>query len=410
MYGNVIVIGGGAAGCLAACEAAKNGNAVTLIEKNQRIGRKVLITGKGRCNLTNYKLNINELIENVPVNGKFLYGAFKNFMPTDTMALFEELGVPLKVERGDRVFPVSDKAQDIVDAMDRYLRKSHVKRVNDRVIRILTENGKVKGVETEKCGIFSADSVIIATGGSSYPRTGSTGDGYKLAMELGHTITPVKPSLVPLVSKDGSCKEMQGLSLRNIEISVVNAENGKTIYTDFGEMLFTHFGVSGPVILSASSHLRDLNNKRYTLSIDLKPALSEEKLNERLLRDFAENPNKDFINCLGGLLPRKMIPVFARKCKIRNDKKVNQLTKEERQQIIKLLKNFEISIDGFRPIDEAIVTSGGINVKEITPKSMESKIVEGLFFAGEVIDVDAYTGGYNLQIAFSTGVLAGQNA
>lgn len=404
----VIVIGGGPAGCLAAATAARNGHEVTLLERNAKIGRKLMITGKGRCNVTNACPDEKEVIEHIPVNGRFLFGAFSQFMTYDTMSLFEELGVPLKVERGDRVFPVSDKSVDIVDALLKYVKDSGVRivfsaRVNslealpDSTFKIACEGGKS----------FTADKVILATGGASYPATGSTGDGYDLSSSLSHTVVTPTPSLVPIESNDPCCKQMQGLSLKNVEIRIIDSKSGKAIYKDFGEMLFTHFGVSGPTILSASSHIRTMVDGQYTLSIDLKPALEEEKLDYRVRRDFLENPNKDFQNSLGGLLPSKMIPVVVEKTGIEPTKKVNQLTKQERQALVYTLKNFQISLSKFRPLDEAIITSGGIDTKEINPKNMESKLVPGLFFAGEIIDVDAYTGGFNLQIAFSTGYLAG---
>ena len=409
MQSNVVVIGGGAAGCLAAATAAKRGLPVTLIEKNERIGRKVLITGKGRCNVTNATYTVEELLENIPVNGRFLYSAFHSFMPVDTMDLFESLGVPLKVERGNRVFPVSDKAMDIVDALDKYLRQSKVKRIHDTVTGLCIEDGVITGVETEEHGTITAYAVVLATGGASYPRTGSTGDGYRLAKDAGHTVTPIVPSLVPVTSDDPGCKTMQGLALRNVSVSVRETASGKTVYSDFGEMLFTHFGVSGPVVLSASSHIRSMEPEQYELVIDLKPALDDEQLEKRLLRDFADNSNKDFRNSLGALLPKSMIPVFLQKTGVNPYKKVNQITKEERKAILKTLREFTIPLTGFRPVEEAIITSGGIEVKEVNPKTMESKLVQGLYFAGEVLDVDAYTGGFNLQIAFSTGTLAGLN-
>ena len=407
MTNDVVVIGGGAAGVMAACTAAEQGHRVLLIEKNERIGRKVMITGKGRCNVTNATYTVEELLENIPVNPRFLYSAFHCFMPVDTMELFEGLGVPLKVERGNRVFPVSDKAVDIVDALDKWLKQTGVHRLHDTVKHILVEDGVVTGVETDQHGRIDAFAVILATGGLSYPRTGSTGDGYRMAKEVGHTVTEIVPSLVPMTSDDPSCADMQGLSLRNVSVSVVDVKTGKTVYSDFGEMLFTHFGVSGPVILSASSHLHELQKGEYELRIDLKPALSDEQLEARLLRDFEANSNKNFRNSLGDLLPKSMIPVFLRKTGVNPYKKVNQITREERREILHTLREFTIPLSGFRPVEEAIVTSGGVQVKEVDPKTMESKLVEGLYFAGEVLDVDAYTGGFNLQIAFSTGRLAG---
>ena len=407
---SVVVIGGGPAGIMAACTAAQRGNTVTLIERNERIGRKLMITGKGRCNLTNYCTDVNELISQIPVNGRFLYSAFSQFMTYDTMELFENLGVPLKIERGNRVFPVSDKSVDIVDALAKYMRQNNVKKVFDRAEKIeLDETGNICGVKTFQGKVYDCDAVIIATGGLSYPTTGSTGDGYEIAKQLGHTVTELSPSLVPIESSDKCCKRMQGLSLKNIEIRIIDHTCNKTVYKDFGEMLFTHFGVSGPVILSASSHLRTIDNERYSLMIDTKPALSEEQLDARIRRDFEAFSNKDFQNSLSKLLPSKMIPEVVEKTKIPPYKKVNQLTKAERTLLVKTLKNFEIVLTRLRPVEEAIITSGGISVKEINPKTMESKIIPGLFFAGEIIDVDAYTGGFNLQIAFSTGYLAGNN-
>lgn len=402
----VVVIGGGPAGVLAACTAAKNGHDVTLLERNEKIGRKLMITGKGRCNVTNAESDPKGFIDNVPVNGRFLFSALSQFMTYDTMSLFEELGVPLKVERGDRVFPVSDKSVDIVDALFSYLKKCHVKLVHERASEILSD---ASGVVTESGKTFKCDKVILATGGMSYPTTGSTGDGYALARKLGHTVTPLSPSLVPIESSDPCCKAMQGLSLKNVGVKVVENKSGKPIYKDFGELLFTHFGVSGPTVLSASSHMRTIIDGQYSLFIDLKPALDEERLDYRIQRDFQELQNKDFQNSLGGLLPSKMIPVFVERTGIEPTKKVNQLTKNERHAIVLNLKNFQIPLSRFRPIEEAIVTSGGIDVREIDPKTMESKIVPGLYFAGEVIDLDAYTGGFNLQIAWSTGYLAGNS-
>ncbi len=402
----VVVIGAGPAGVMAACTAARNGHEVTLLERNEKIGRKLMITGKGRCNVTNAESDPKKFIDNVPVNGRFLFSALAQFMTYDTMSFFEELGVPLKVERGDRVFPVSDKSVDIVDALFRYIKQSNVKLVHERASEILSD---ASGVVTESGKTYKCDKVILATGGVSYPTTGSTGDGYALARALGHTVTPLSPSLVPIESSDPCCKQMQGLALKNVGIKIVENKSGKPIYKDFGELLFTHFGVSGPTVLSASSHMRTIIDGQYSLFIDLKPALDEERLDYRIQRDFLELQNKDFQNSLGGLLPSKMIPVFVERTGIEPTKKVNQLTKVERHAIVLNLKNFQIPLSRFRPIEEAIVTSGGIDVKEIDPKTMESKIVPGLYFAGEVIDLDAYTGGFNLQIAWSTGYLAGNS-
>ncbi|MBQ8503786.1 MAG: NAD(P)/FAD-dependent oxidoreductase [Clostridia bacterium] len=408
MAKKVIVIGAGAAGLMASGVAAENGNDVLLIERNDRVGRKVMITGKGRCNVTNNCTMINELISAVPTNGRFLYGAFSRFMPIDTMEFFEDMGVPLKVERGNRVFPESDKAVDIVDALNAFSQDGGAKRIKGRVTELIIKDSAVKGVRLEDGEEYEADSVIVATGGASYPLTGSTGDGYDLAKQAGHTIVDLKPSLVPLVCHEGFCSDLQGLSLRNIEITVLDSESYKEVYKDFGEMLFTHYGVSGPVILSASSHLKDVKPRRYEIHIDLKPAITYEQLDKRIQRDFLENTNKNFINALDALLPKKLVPVIVRLTGIKPSTKVNQITKEQRGRLVNLLKDLKVTVMKFRPIEEAIVTSGGVSTKEIDPKTMESKLCKGLYFAGEVIDVDAYTGGFNLQIAFSTGRLAGE--
>lgn len=403
----VTVIGAGAAGCLAAGTAAKNGCDVLLLERNDKIGRKVLITGKGRCNVTNAETDVQTLISNVPQNGRFLYSAFSEFGTADTRSLFEDLGVPLKVERGNRVFPVSDRAVDIVDALNRYITQNGVKRKMGRVSELIIEDNTVKGVRTEEGQEYFSDSVIIATGGKSYPKTGSTGDGYKLALTAGHTVTEPKPSLVALTCREGYCSEAMGLSLRNTAIKVIDTKTNKQIYSDFGEMLFTHFGVSGPMILSASAHMRDMQSARYEIYVDMKPALTEEKLDARLQRDLLENSNKAVSNSLGLLLPRAIISPVIRLSGVRPSTKSNQLTKEMRQRLVHTIKNMKLTVLGFRSIDEAIITSGGVNTSEINPKTMESKLCKNLYFAGEVIDVDAYTGGFNLQIAFSTGFLAG---
>lgn len=409
MSESCLIIGAGAAGLMAATAAAKRGLAVTLLERNERPARKVMITGKGRCNVTNNCTMINELVENVPTNGRFLHSAFSNFMPYDTMDFFESNGVELKIERGDRVFPVSDKAVDIVDALEKARKESGAKLICGRAVKLLIENNKVIGAELEDGERLYADSVVIATGGVSYPLTGSTGDGYELAKAAGHTIVEPKPSLVPLVCHEGFCMDLQGLSLRNIAISVYDTEKYKEVYNDFGEMIFTHFGVSGPVILSASTHMKDMKPRKFEIHIDLKPALSYEQLDARVQRDFLENSNRNFINALDKLLPKKIVPIIVRMTGIKPSTKVNQVTREQRARLVNLLKDLKVTVLGFRPIEEAIVTSGGVNVKEIDPKTMKSKLCEGLYFAGEVIDVDAYTGGFNLQIAFSTGRLAGQN-
>lgn len=400
---DTIIIGAGAAGCLAAITAARFGKSVLMFEPNEKIGRKLRITGKGRCNVTNNCSN-EELMRNIPVNLRFLYSAFSNFGTEDTMSFFEELGVPLKTERGGRVFPVSDNAEDIVNALDRELKRLGVRIIRRRVTQLICRDGVCRGVRAGGEEYF-ADSVLIACGGKSYPNTGSTGDGYHLAQELGHTVTELKPSLVPLVSPDKYCAEMMGLSLRNVTLRLMDGD--KCIYTELGEMLFTHFGVSGPLVLSASSHMREMAPDRYKLLIDLKPGLSHEQLDARILRDFSENINRDFVNAVRKLLPAKLIPTAVRLSGIAPEQKVNGITREQRLKFAELIKAFPVRISGFRPIDEAIITSGGISVKEINPKTMESKLVQGLFFAGEVIDVDAYTGGFNLQIAFSTAYTAG---
>ncbi len=408
MY-DVCVIGGGAAGLMAAGAAAKRGLKTVILERNEKVARKVMITGKGRCNVTNNCTLLNDLIMNIPVNGRFLFSAFSKFMPADTMDFFENMGVPLKVERGDRVFPESDKASDIVDALRKFALSSGAEVITGRAKDLIVEDGTVTGVVTYDDETINAKSVIIATGGKSYPLTGSSGDGYILAEKTGHTIVEPKPSLVPLEVHEGWCSDVMGLSLRNIAIRIEDTEKYKSVYKDFGEMLFTHFGVSGPVILSASSHMRDIKKGKYELYIDLKPALAEDKLDKRLQRDFLENSNKNFINALDSLLPKKLVPVIVKLSGIKPSQKVNQITREERGNLVYLLKNLKLTINGFRPIDEAIITSGGVSVKDINPKNMMSKKVNNLFFAGEVIDVDGYTGGFNLQIAFSTGMLAGNS-
>lgn len=411
----VIVIGGGPAGMMSAISSAENGNDVTIIEKMQSLGRKLLITGKGRCNITS-SLDMDEFIKNIPGNGMFLYSAFKNYTNQDIIKLLKEEGLEVKEERGNRIFPVTDKSLDVLKCFEKKLKSLNVNIIlNTKVKEILVEDNIVKGVKTEK-EIINADKVILATGGKSYPLTGSTGDGYVLAQKLGHTITKINPSLVPLETFDKeTCKNLQGLSLKNVQIELIDKNKNKVIYEDFGEMLFTHFGVSGPTILSSSAHLvrykniqQLFNENKISLKIDFKPALSEEKLNDRILRDFNEEKNKMFRNSLDKLLPQKLIPIIIKISGIDPNKKVNEITKIERKNLVKLLKNFEITIKGFRTIDEAIITSGGIKIKEINPKTMESKIIKGLYFAGEIIDVDAYTGGFNLQIAYSTGYTAGK--
>ena len=409
MRTSLLVIGGGAAGLLAAGTASHKGVETLVLERNERPARKLMITGKGRCNVTNNCSSLQDLISNVPRNGRFLYGAFSRFMPADVIEFFENSGVELKTERGNRVFPVSDNAADIVDALVSYAKK-RARFLNGRAIKLLTEDSKVVGVETESGEVIYADKIIVATGGLSYPGTGSTGDGYELARQAGHKITELVPSLVPLEIHEGFCSSLMGLSLRNTAIKVVDTESGKTVYTDFGEMLFTHFGVSGPMILSASAHLRNMKSGKYKIFIDLKPALTEEQLDARILRDFSENTNKNFINALNSLLPKKLVPVIVKLSGINLSTKVNQITKEQRKALVQLLKGMSITVTGFRPVAEAIITSGGVDVSQINPKTMESKIVNGLYFAGEVIDADAYTGGFNLQIAFSTGRLAALSA
>lgn len=410
MTKDVIVVGAGASGLIAAAKAAERGLSVVVLERNQRPARKLMITGKGRCNVTNACTLINELMDQIPGNPRFLYGAFSRFMPYDTMDLFESLGVPLKIERGNRVFPESDKAVDIVDALVHYAEKSGAEIITgERVQSLMTDENGITGVICESKKEYRAKNVIIATGGCSYPLTGSTGDGYILAQSVSHTITPVSASLVPLETQEDWVKRLQGLSLKNVAVTIRNKETYKEVYNDFGEMLFTHFGVSGPIILSASSHLRDITPGKYELSIDLKPALSEEKLDERVLKDFAEFSNKSLANALQKLLPRKLIPVIVSLSGIESDLRVNKITRDMRKDLVWLLKNLTCTVKGTRPIDEAIVTAGGIKTNEIDPKTMQSKKVRGLYFAGEVIDVDAYTGGFNLQIAFSTGALAGNS-
>ncbi len=407
---NIIIIGAGPAGLMAAITAALNNkNAiVTLVEKNERAGRKLMITGKGRCNVTN-NCDIDTLLLNVAKNPRFLYSAFSVFPSTSVMDFFQNAGVPLKIERGNRVFPVSDKAVDIVDALVKTARKAGVKTVNDTVTEIKLQNGAVSEVVLKNGKSISADSCLIATGGMSYSVTGSTGDGYRIAQELGHTVTDIKPSLVPLVCHEGFCSRLSGLSLKNVTFSVFEDGKKKPIFKELGEMLFTHFGVSGPLVLSASAYIRNLEKKEYTAYIDLKPALSLEQLDNRILRDFEEQKNKDFSNSLDKLLPKSLIPVIVRLSGIDGGLKVNQISREQRKTLCSLLKAMPLHIEGLRPVEEAIITSGGISVKEINPTTMESKIVKGLFFAGEVIDVDAFTGGFNLQIAFSTGYVAGKN-
>ena len=402
---DVIVVGGGAAGLMAAGAAASRGLSVGLFDKNQQLGRKVRITGKGRCNVTN-NCSVEEVVASCPRGGKFLYGALSAFSPQDTMAFFEGLGVPLKTERGRRVFPVSDNAHQIADALARWAGEAQV--IRQAVTKVLTEDGRAVGVKTAQ-GAYHAQGVILCCGGASYPGTGSNGDGYKLASQLGHTIVKPTPSLVPLVERGDWCSRLMGLSLRNCGVKVTQQGKKKPVYEDFGELLFTHFGLSGPTILSASAHLHPMEPGKYTVHIDLKPALSPQQLDQRLLRDLEGHKNKFFANSLEELLPQKLIPVVVERSGIPGETRCNSVTKEQRRALLELLKDFSLEVEGFRPIAEAIVTSGGVSLKEIDPRTMESKRVPGLYFAGELMDADAYTGGYNLQIAFATGRLAGNS-
>ncbi len=431
----VIVIGGGPAGIMSAISAKKCGNDVIILEKMESLGKKLLITGKGRCNITS-GLDISEFINNIPGNGRFLYSSFQNFTNKDIINFLESHGVKVKEERGNRIFPVSDKSKDVLDAFYDELRALNIKiYTNSKVTNIFVENGVATKVEYEHNGnkyVLLADKIILATGGKSYPTTGSTGDGYRIAKNLGHTVTDIRPSLIPIVANDNDdteklnlgnyknsrnlCKALQGLSLKNIKIEVIDTTKNKVIYEDFGELLFTHFGVSGPTVLSASSHIiryknidELLKDGKIIINIDLKPALSKEKLDDRILRDFDKEKNKLFRNSLDDLLPQKLINPVIDLSGINPNKKVNEISKKERLNLIEILKGFSITICGFRPVEEAIITAGGINIKEINPKTMESKIVKSLYFAGEIIDVDAYTGGFNLQIAYSTGYTAGLN-
>lgn len=406
MKPDVIVIGGGPAGMMAAVSAAEEGASVRLLEPNERLGKKLNITGKGRCNLTN-NCDEEEFLRSVPRNGRFLYSAYSQFTSADVMAFFEELGVPLKTERGNRVFPVSDRAFDVSRALERRLKKLHASICRDRAKTLIIRGGVLQGVEGEK-GVYEAGRVIVAAGGVSYPLTGSTGDGYLLAEQAGHSVQEPRGSLVPLCASGDLCASLQGLSLKNVALRVY--ENGKKIYSDFGEMLFSHFGVSGPMALSASAHMRHFEKKTYRLEIDLKPALDEAALDKRLLSDFSRHANSDFVNSLDELLPRKLIEPFVHLTGIDPHQKVHDITKEQRRRALALLKAFPVEITGPRPVAEAIVTSGGVTVKEVNPSTMESKILPGLYFAGEVLDVDAYTGGFNLQIAWCTGRLAGRAA
>ena len=406
----IVIIGGGAAGMKAAISAAykyKDGGAlITVVEKNSRPCRKVMITGKGRCNVTN-NCDLDALIQNTPRNPRFLYSAFSAFLPQDIMTFFESVGVPLKTERGNRVFPVSDKAVDIVDALVNTAKAVGVKIINATATAVLTENGAVTGVKLLDGEILPADSVLLATGGVSYPVTGSTGDGYRIAKTLGHNVSEISGSLVPMECHEGFCTRLSGLTLKNVTLSLFEDGKKKAVFSEMGEMLFTHFGISGPLVLSASAYVK--SGKNYNVTIDLKPALTIEQLDNRILRDFSELQNKDFQNSLDALLPKSLINVVVMLSGIEKDKKVNQISREERLKLCEVIKKFPLKITALRPVEEAIITRGGISVKEINPATMESKLIKGLFFAGEVIDVDAFTGGFNLQIAFSTGYLAGQN-
>ena len=403
----VVVIGGGAAGCMAALAAAQAGASVTLLERNPKLGRKLYITGKGRCNVTN-DCTAPEVLQNVPHNSRFLTSAVTRFPPESVKQFFQGQGVALKTERGNRVFPQSDKAADIIDALLLALRRARVHIVQDRA-RALRRNGEIlEGVDGEH-GFYPCQTVVVATGGVSYPLTGSTGDGYTLAQSIGHTLLPPRASLVPLVAEQSFCAEMQGLSLKNVAIRV-RTEKKKTVFAEQGELLFTHFGLSGPLILTASAHMRDFEKEHYHILLDLKPALDEEKLDKRLLRDLEENANRDFRHVLEGLAPRLMVPVLLELTGIPGDVKANSITRAQRRRLLETLKCIRIDIAGTRPVEEAIVTSGGVKVSEVNPGTMESKKARGVFFAGEVLDVDAYTGGFNLQIAWSTGRAAGQSA
>ncbi len=405
---DVVVVGGGAAGMMAAGTAAGRGCRTLLVEKNPRLGRKLLITGKGRCNIAN-RCDAAAVIASTPSNGRFLYGAVSRFPPEEVIRFFEEQGLPVKTERGNRVFPQSDEAKDVVDTLARFVQTSGARVKTGTVTGLCMEDGRVTGVLLEGGGEIPARQVIVCCGGLSYPRTGSTGDGYRLARQAGHTVTALRPSLVPLVAYGQDCPAMQGLALKNVSIQVYDGKKQHILYEDFGEMLFTHFGVSGPIVLSASSHMREMEPGRYQIFLNVKPALSPEQLDARLRRDLEKHQNRDFLNSLSELLPRKMIPVMVARSGIPPDTKCHQVTREQRRGFAQLLQRFPIRIEGFRPVEEAIVTSGGVCVKEIDPKTMQSKLVSGLYFAGEVLDVDAYTGGFNLQIAFCTGRLAAQS-
>lgn len=405
----IAVIGGGAAGLMACCRIVDMGGDVTLFERNSLLGRKLGITGKGRCNVTN-DCTPAEFMQSLTKNGKFMFSAINRFTPQDTKNYIESLGVPLKTERGNRVFPCSDKATDIVLALKNHAVSGGCVIINERVTKLETDSGRICAVVTEKRRHAGFDSAIVCTGGLSYPVTGSTGDGYGLARSVGHTVTETVPSLVGLECRGELCRRMQGLSLKNVSVKVTDNVKKTTVYEDFGELLFTHFGLSGPVILSASAHMRPMEDGRYTVFIDEKPALSEETLDKRVLSDFEKYKNRQFRNALGDLLPQKMIEPFIELCGVPDDIAVNSVTKEQRKAVVSTMKSIPFEVSGFRPISEAIVTSGGVSVKEISPSNMKSKLCDNLYFAGEIIDVDAYTGGFNLQIAFSTAVTAAEDA
>lgn len=401
----VLVVGGGAAGMMAAGMAAKAGAKVILFEKNDRLGKKLAITGKGRCNVAN-DCSADEVLKNIPRNGRFLYSALNGFSPEDVKAFFERYGCALKVERGNRIFPQSDKSASVIAALQQFLREQNVEVRRETVRRLLLRDGRIAGVETDQ-GPCYGRCVILCTGGCSYPLTGSTGDGYAMAREVGHTIQEPRGSLVPMEEDGDWCAQMQGLSLRNVAVKLVNQKN-KTVYEDFGELLFTHFGLSGPTVLSASAHMKQ--GDTYRLWIDLKPALDEQKLDQRILRDFEQYQNRNIENALQDLYPKSMIPIMVRRAGIGPETQANSVTKQQRRALLELTKRFEVKIAGLRPVAEAIITAGGVKVKEVDPKTMESKLVPGLYFAGELLDVDAYTGGFNLQIAWSTAVAAGMAA
>ncbi len=402
---DLAIIGGGAAGLMCACTAAARGLDTLLLEPNKMLGRKLRITGKGRCNVTN-SCDIKTFMANIPGDGRFLYSALNRLSPADTMAFFEDAGLPLKVERGNRVFPVSDNANDVAGLLSRLCQRRGVRVLHSKAREICADDGAVSGVLTEQ-GFIECRAAALCTGGLSYPLTGSNGAGHAMAEKLGHTVTRLRPSLVPLESDDFYCSQMQGFALKNVSLSAY--EDDKLIYKELGEMLFTHFGVSGPLVLSASAHMRNMGKARYRLEIDLKPGLDEKKLDARLLRDFEKYANREFKNALGDLAGRAMIPALIQLSGIPEDTKVNSITREQRMKLLRLFKAFPVSISGARPIDEAIVTAGGISTREVNPRTMESKLVKGLYFAGEILDLDGYTGGFNLQIAWSTGYVAGNS-